>query len=74
MLFAYYSRNLLRSGLFKFILASQSSSRHLFSKKHSSCTMNVIPVEALSDNYMYLLVDEATKECAAVDPVEPDSV
>ena len=33
--------------------------------------MNIIPIEALQDNYMYLIVDEATKECAAVDPVEP---
>ncbi|CAF0800779.1 unnamed protein product [Brachionus calyciflorus] len=36
--------------------------------------MNVIPIEALSDNYMYLLVDEKTKHCAAVDPVEPDKI
>lgn len=36
--------------------------------------MNVIPIEALSDNYMYLLVDETTKECAAVDPVEPSKI
>ena len=33
--------------------------------------MNIIPIEALQDNYMYLIVDPATKECAAVDPVEP---
>ena len=33
--------------------------------------MNIIPIEALQDNYMYLIVDQATKECAAVDPVEP---
>ncbi len=36
--------------------------------------MNVVPVEALEDNYMYLLIDEATKEAAAVDPVEPTKV
>jgi len=36
--------------------------------------MNVVPVEALEDNYMYLLIDEATKEAAAVDPVEPIKV
>ena len=36
--------------------------------------MNVVPIEALSDNYMYLLIDEASKECAAVDPVEPEKV
>jgi hypothetical protein len=36
--------------------------------------MNVIPIPALSDNYMYLIVDEASQECAAVDPVEPNKV
>jgi hypothetical protein len=36
--------------------------------------MNIIPIEALSDNYMYLIIDEATNECAAVDPVEPTKV
>lgn len=36
--------------------------------------MKVIPIEALSDNYMYLIADEVTNECAAVDPVEPDKV
>lgn len=36
--------------------------------------MNVVPIEALSDNYMYLIIDEATKEAAAVDPVEPSKV
>jgi len=34
--------------------------------------MRIEIVPALSDNYMYLLVDEKTLECAAVDPVEPD--
>ncbi|VDN96782.1 unnamed protein product [Rodentolepis nana] len=36
-----------------------------------SFAMHVLTIPALSDNYMYLLVDEKTKECAAVDPVEP---
>lgn len=36
--------------------------------------MKILPIEALSDNYMYLLVDEKTKECAAIDPVEPQKV
>lgn len=36
--------------------------------------MNIIPIEALQDNYMYLIVDESTKECAAVDPVDPKKV
>lgn len=41
--------------------------------QHSS-EMQVHILPALSDNYMYLLVDEATKEAAAVDPVEPQKV
>jgi hydroxyacylglutathione hydrolase len=36
--------------------------------------MKIIPIEALSDNYMYLIIDENTSECAAVDPVEPVKV
>ena len=36
--------------------------------------MNIVPIEALDDNYMYLIIDEATKEAAAVDPVEPNKV
>lgn len=40
---------------------------------HSS-KMQVHIIPALSDNYMYLLVDEDTKEAAAVDPVEPQKL
>lgn len=29
---------------------------------------------ALADNYMYLIVDKATKEAAIVDPVNPNEV
>lgn len=36
--------------------------------------MKVVPIEALSDNYMYLIIDEETNECAAIDPVEPKKV
>lgn len=37
-------------------------------------TMDVKILPALRDNYMYLLVDTATKEAAIVDPVEPATV
>jgi len=37
-------------------------------------TMKIRILPALSDNYMYLLVDNDTKEAAIVDPVDPDSV
>jgi len=41
---------------------------------HEQSNMKVQILPALADNYMYLLVDEATKEAAIVDPVEPDKV
>ena len=36
--------------------------------------MRVKLIPALSDNYMYLLIDEVSKQCAVVDPVEPEKV
>ena len=36
--------------------------------------MRVRLIPALEDNYMYLLIDEETKQCAVVDPVEPEKV
>lgn len=36
--------------------------------------MKVQILPALSDNYMYLIIDEATGEAGIVDPVEPDAV
>ncbi|XP_002735677.2 LOW QUALITY PROTEIN: hydroxyacylglutathione hydrolase, mitochondrial-like [Saccoglossus kowalevskii] len=36
--------------------------------------MKIRLLPALEDNYMYLLVDENTKQAAIVDPVEPDKV
>ena len=38
----------------------------------SHMTIKLLP--ALSDNYMYLLIDKATKEAAIVDPVYPQEV
>lgn len=40
--------------------------------KHHDMRVRLIP--ALEDNYMYLLIDEETKECAVVDPVDPEKV
>mmetsp|Transcript_449 Transcript_449/g.826 ORF Transcript_449/g.826 Transcript_449/m.826 type:complete len:255 (-) Transcript_449:530-1294(-) len=37
-------------------------------------SIRVVPVPVLSDNYAYLVIDEATKVAAAVDPAEPDKV
>ena len=36
--------------------------------------MEVHPVECLSDNYAYLLVDKATKQAMAVDPADAEDV
>ncbi|ESO12034.1 hypothetical protein HELRODRAFT_155548 [Helobdella robusta] len=36
--------------------------------------MIVHPIPALSDNYMYLLIDSKSNVCAAVDPVEPQKI
>lgn len=40
----------------------------------TAASMRVRILPALSDNYMYLLVDEETREAAIVDPVNPDTV
>lgn len=39
---------------------------------HSNMKVHILP--ALSDNYMYLVVDDKTQEAAIVDPVEPKKV
>lgn len=36
--------------------------------------MKVELLPALTDNYMYLVIDEGTKEAAIVDPVQPQKV
>ena len=41
-------------------------------KRLKEMRVHIIP--ALQDNYMYLLVDEASNEAAVVDPVEPEKV
>lgn len=40
--------------------------------QHDKMKVKILP--ALSDNYMYLIVDEGTGEAAIVDPVAPDTV
>lgn len=41
-------------------------------KHYIRIQVKILP--ALEDNYMYLLIDEDSKEAAVVDPVEPDKV
>ncbi|XP_050388434.1 hydroxyacylglutathione hydrolase, mitochondrial isoform X1 [Patella vulgata] len=36
--------------------------------------MKIRIIPALEDNYMYLLIDEKTNQCAAIDPVEPKKI
>ena len=36
--------------------------------------MKIRHFNALDDNYMYLISDDKTKECAVVDPAEPEEV
>ena len=36
--------------------------------------MEVFPILALEDNYMYVLQDNGNNVCAVVDPVEPQKV
>lgn len=50
---------------------------HTDLRKSASVDQGVMRVEllpALSDNYMYLIIDEDTKEAAVVDPVQPQKV
>uniref|UniRef100_A0AAY4BJ58 Hydroxyacylglutathione hydrolase, mitochondrial n=1 Tax=Denticeps clupeoides TaxID=299321 RepID=A0AAY4BJ58_9TELE len=58
---AQFRAALLHSPVRKSILVEQSD-------------MKVELLPALTDNYMYLLIDEETKEAAIVDPVEPAKV
>lgn len=50
------------------------STPHSVSKLIDLEKMKVKILPALSDNYMYLLIDSGTSQAAIVDPVEPDTV
>lgn len=50
---------------------------HSVSRKSALVVQSSMKIEllpALTDNYMYLLIDEDTKEAAIVDPAEPGKV
>ncbi|KAI7697618.1 Hydroxyacylglutathione hydrolase [Sarcoptes scabiei] len=58
-------------------LARRVRGQHQFTNittDQSCSTMDVHIIPALSDNYMYLVVDRETKDAAVVDPVEPDRI
>nr|BAN20634.1 hydroxyacylglutathione hydrolase [Riptortus pedestris] len=48
---------------------SHSLAKHI---KMSAMSVKILP--ALQDNYMYLVIDDKTKEAAIVDPVQPQTV
>lgn len=56
-----YQSSLIKEGHMSELLANRQDMR-----------VRLIP--ALEDNYMYLIIDEQTQECAAVDPVDPEKV
>ena len=68
--------NLLKSGYFlaRNLKLKNPVLIYKFGYKKFSTKMKVVPIEALKDNYMYLVIDEASNECAAIDPVEPNKV
>ncbi|XP_034174426.1 transmembrane protein 104 homolog isoform X2 [Osmia lignaria lignaria] len=61
-------------------IMARSFSTNGFYATHSLSTlikqpnMKVQILPALQDNYMYLIIDEASQEAAVVDPVDPDSI
>lgn len=60
--------------------ATTSAASKVLSAFHSTTltidlqTMKIKILSALEDNYMYLIIDEKTKDAAVVDPVNPDKV
>lgn len=65
--------NSLIAGYYKISLIGNKGSHSLSRDiKMPGMTIKILP--ALQDNYMYLIVDNETKEAAIIDPVEPDKV
>ena len=60
------------SGCFRVLYSSLRYHSH--SSNERTGIMRVKILSALQDNYMFLLIDEKTQKCAAVDPVEPEKV
>ena len=55
-------------------LSIQSFTRKFYFSRTYRRTMEVFPISALGDNYMYVLQDTSSDVCAVVDPVEPKKV
>ncbi|XP_036138418.1 hydroxyacylglutathione hydrolase, mitochondrial isoform X2 [Monomorium pharaonis] len=66
--------NKLTSMYFRAKSISFNSRLHSLSTTVNYSIMKVQILPALQDNYMYLVIDEATQEAAVVDPVDPKAV
>ncbi|XP_058142641.1 hydroxyacylglutathione hydrolase, mitochondrial [Dasypus novemcinctus] len=54
------------------VLARHAGARSSLTMEQAAMKVELLP--ALTDNYMYLLIDEDSKEAAIVDPVQPQKV
>lgn len=61
-----------RAAILQFVKGIWGGSNTTLSTAIYSSNMKVKLIPALQDNYMYLIIDEETKEAALVDPVEPE--
>ena len=44
-------------------------------QQHAICTgFTIVPLAILSDNYCYVVVDDASKTAVAIDPADPEAV
>jgi hydroxyacylglutathione hydrolase len=66
--------NKFQQVILPYTLASGASHFHSNTRTISQKDMKIVIIPALSDNYMYLVIDEATKQAGIVDPVDPDRV
>lgn len=71
-LFAASSRLLVCSARYTAQILNRFAHSNQTVERLEKMRVRVLP--ALSDNYMYLLVDESTNEAAVVDPAEPEKV
>ncbi|XP_058536433.1 hydroxyacylglutathione hydrolase, mitochondrial isoform X4 [Ochotona princeps] len=65
------ARRGLGPAVLRFLLL-HSGPRKSLTVKQGAMKVELLP--ALTDNYMYLVIDEGTKEAAIVDPVQPQKV
>ena len=66
--------NTLTSLYFKVKSITSTTASHRIPALIEQPNMKVQIIPALQDNYMYLIIDEASQEAAIVDPVDPEAV